>query len=93
MLRRLIHSQSITPEQAKKMKKYLPKPQEVPLDILDYRKKDNPVKESVRYTEVNVPEGILTKLAAIRLHMHYGDYIPGPDSPYLDFHTKHKKLL
>ena len=81
------------------MKRYLPKTQEVPIDYLDYHKKDQttckgiPVKESVRYTEVDVPEGILTKLAAIRLHMHYGEYIPGPNSPYLDFHTKHKKLL
>ncbi|MCO5559774.1 hypothetical protein L7F22_013378 [Adiantum nelumboides] len=99
MLRRLINSKNVSKEEAHKMKKFLPRTQEVSVDYLDYHKHDQkteegvPASESVRYVEDDEPQGILTKLAAIRLHMHYGDYIPGPDSPYLDFHTKHKKIL
>ncbi|KAH7297378.1 hypothetical protein KP509_26G067100 [Ceratopteris richardii] len=98
-LRRLINSQNISKEEAFKLKKFLPRTQEVPVEYLDYHRHDHksgegvPVSESVKYVENDEPEGLLTKLAAIRLHMHYGDWVPGPESPYLDFHTKHKKIL
>lgn len=101
MLRRLLTSKNITPEEAKKLKRYLPRVQESPIDFLDYNKKQPKsavntgvaVSETVRYQEDDEPEGILTKLAAIRLHMHYGECIPGSDSPYLDKHPEHKKVL
>lgn len=99
ILRKLITSRKVTAEEVEKMKKYMPKVQEVAVDYLDYHKHDQktddgfPASESVRYIEDDEAQCILTKLAAIRLHMHYGDYIPGSDSPYLDIHTKHKKLL
>ena len=99
ILRRLIHSQKISPEDAKKMQIYLPRAQDVPIDYLDYDPKDKQTgsgigNDSARYVEVGEPDSILTKLAAIRLHVNYGDH-SNPDEPYsqrLDLNSKHEIL-
>ena len=81
------------------MQIYLPRAQDVPIDYLDYDPKDKQTgsgigNDSARYVEVGEPDSILTKLAAIRLHVNYGDH-SNPDEPYsqcLDLNTKHEIL-